>query len=95
MSILIVREDTGEYLVGDPPHPRSWDWNNPDEFFTNDIEKAQSFRLGMWANQYIHRCPPLCSLGDTKRDHEHIIVYALPRECIGNNLPIGILGPPA
>ena len=95
-DVILVRPDTGEYLAATAPHPRSLLWDDdPDAFFTEDIEKAQSFGTGLWANQYIHRCPPLCSLGDqaTKRDHEHIIVYAISREHVGNNFPILIPDP--
>lgn len=89
--IVIIRRDTGEYLVADPPHPRSWEWDDdPDEFFTDDLEKAETFATAIWAERYIYRCPPLCSLSDqaTKRDHEHVIVYALPREDVGSGLAI-------
>ena len=93
---IIIRKDTGEYLVADPPHPRSRSWDdNPDKFFTDNIENAETFAIGLWADQYIYRCPPLCSLGDqaTKRDYEHIIAYATSRELIGKNLPILSMDP--
>lgn len=92
-DIIIIRPDTGEYLAANPPHPRSRAWDSVD-FFTEDIENAQTFGTAIWANQYIHRCPPLCSFDDrdTRRDHEHIIVYAMSRSHVETRsyLPICI-----
>ena len=94
-DIVIIRKDTGEYLIADPPHPRSWDWDDPNQFFTDDIENAATFGTAVWSDRYIHRCPPLCTLADENsiRDHEYIVAYGMRREQIGNNLPIGIVDP--